>query len=470
MVWSVRRGRAELLELLLELLAGSWAAVRRGELAPLARGQRVEQPLDVRAAARSAASRGRAGRAAGPPRAGPRRAARRAARPAARSRRAGARRTGSSRRRAGRGCRCRAGSGRGTSCSARTSRGPRASSGGSLCHSMQSGAAVSDARRMCAVVVQHVDAERLPEEVVPDRLHAREAALARDGRRVRGRRRGRLRARVVLDRALAVVDRLEELAQRLRERRRARRRACAARRSPGGPRGTARVPTSPASPSERTAGRLASANGPEAREEGVEVGRGALEVGQQRGLLVRELAEPRHRRAQLVEELGEALEAARAARCGAWPRSRPRRPPRAPSARRRACCFSSSWHDRVRVGDEVLDDLVLVAEDAQHPRGLAQARVRAPQHLLEVVRAPGEAGAELGDDQPEALAVGAAHDVVDDVRRDRRGGLLDRDRAAVREPLVRLAGLAVHVVLADQRLRAGSRSSRPCGSRRSRAS
>ena len=58
------------------------------------------------------------------------------------------------------------------------------------------------------------------------------------------------------------------------------------------------------------------------------------------------------------------------------------------------------------------------------------------------------------EDQPEALAVGPAHDVVDEVRRDRRGGLLDGHDAAVREPLVRLAGLAVHVVLADQRLRA----------------
>ena len=69
------------------------------------------------------------------------------------------------------------------------------------------------------------------------------------------------------------------------------------------------MPTSPASPSERTAGRLASENGPDAREEGVEVGGGTLEVGEQRGLLVGQLAEPRHRRAELVEELGEPLQA-----------------------------------------------------------------------------------------------------------------------------------------------------------------
>ena len=55
------------------------------------------------------------------------------------------------------------------------------------------------------------------------------------------------------------------------------------------------------------------------------------------------------------------------------------------------------------------------------------------QHLLEVVRAAGQAGAELGEDQPEALAVGPPHDVVDQVGRDRRGGLVDRDRAAVLE-------------------------------------
>ena len=74
----------------------------------------------------------------------------------------------------------------------------------------------------------------------------------------------------------------------------------------------------------------------------------------------------------------------------------------------------------VRVGDEVLDDLVLVAEDPQHARGLAQARVGAAERLREVLRPAGEAGAERREDQAEALAVRAAQDVVDEV-----GGIVE---------------------------------------------
>ena len=46
---------------------------------------------------------------------------------------------------------------------------------------------------------------------------------------------------------------------------------------------------------------------------------------------------------------------------------------------------------------------------------------------------PASAGAELVHDQPEALAVGQAHDVLDQVRRDRGGGLLHRHAAAGRQ-------------------------------------
>ena len=108
----------------------------------------------------------------------------------------------------------------------------------------------------------------------------------------------------------------------------------------------------------------------------------------------------------------------------------------------------------VGVGDEVLDDLVLVAEDLEHLARLAQAGMGALEDLLEVLRAAGEAGAELGEDQPEALAVGTAHDVAEEVLRHDRRGLLDRHAAAVLQLLGRRARLAVDVVLADQRLRA----------------
>ena len=99
---------------------------------------------------------------------------------------------------------------------------------------------------------------------------------------------------------------------------------------------------------------------------------------------------------------------------------------------------------------------------------LAQAGVRLAQHVGQVLRAAGQAGAELGEDQAEALAVGAAHHVVDQVGRDRRGGLVDRDRV-VRQLLLRAAGLAVDVVLADQRLLADVAATRRRGTTRSPA-
>jgi hypothetical protein len=78
--------------------------------------------------------------------------------------------------------------------------------------------------------------------------------------------------------------------------------------------------------------------------------------------------------------------------------------------------------------------------------------MRAPDHLVELLRPAGQADAELADDQAEALAVGAALDVVDEVERDRREGALDRDAAAVRQHRPAGTGLAVDEVLADQRL------------------
>src|SRR5438128_1107133 len=109
-------------------------------------------------------------------------------------------------------------------------------------------------------------------------------------------------------------------------------------------------------------------------------------------------------------------------------------------------------HHRVGVGDEVLDRLALVAQDLQGLLGLPKPGVSAAEDLGEVVRAAREAGAELSQDQPEPLAVGTAHDVADEVRRDRRLRVPDRDRGAGPELLRRVARLAVDVVLADQRL------------------
>ena len=109
---------------------------------------------------------------------------------------------------------------------------------------------------------------------------------------------------------------------------------------------------------------------------------------------------------------------------------------------------------RVRVGDELLERLVLRRELGEHAVGLAQRRAGAADDVVDVLGAARDAGAELVEDDPQALAVRAPQHVVDEVDGDRRRRLLDRDRRAVRELLGGGAGLAVDVVLADQRLRA----------------
>jgi hypothetical protein len=73
------------------------------------------------------------------------------------------------------------------------------------------------------------------------------------------------------------------------------------------------------------------------------------------------------------------------------------------------------------------------------------------QHVGQVLRPARQAGAELRDDQAEALAVRAAHHVQHEVGRDRRRRLVDRDRV-VAQALLRAARLTVDEVLADQRL------------------
>ena len=85
--------------------------------------------------------------------------------------------------------------------------------------------------------------------------------------------------------------------------------------------------------------------------------------------------------------------------------------------------------DAVGALDELGDQPVLAAQDRDRLVGLAQRRVGAADDLVQVLRAAGQAGAELGEDDPEALAVGAAHDVLDQVERHRRRGLLDRECA-----------------------------------------
>ena len=108
--------------------------------------------------------------------------------------------------------------------------------------------------------------------------------------------------------------------------------------------------------------------------------------------------------------------------------------------------------DAIGIGDRPLDRVGLAAQDAQCLGGLAQARMRAAEHLREVLRTAGEAGAELDQNQPQPLTNRKAPGCW---RRSRTGSglrLPDRHLASVRQPLAGVARLAVHEVLADQRL------------------
>src|SRR5918992_378000 len=81
---------------------------------------------------------------------------------------------------------------------------------------------VQSRAQQVADLVVAVDAEALPEEVVPDRLEPGERVAAVDGGGIRARGAAAGGARVVLEATPAVVHRLEELAEglegRLRER------------------------------------------------------------------------------------------------------------------------------------------------------------------------------------------------------------------------------------------------------------
>ena len=125
-------------------------------------------------------------------------------------------------------------------------------------------------------------------------------------------------------------------------------------------------------------------------------------------------------------------------------------------------------HDRVRVDGERVELLVLAREDAQHVAELAQRRVGPPDHGVEVAAAAGHARPELAEDDRQPLAVGLAHDVVDQVEVDRRLRAVDGQQVlalarAVVDPPQRARGLhagpaalcrlALHEALADQRLR-----------------
>ena len=90
---------------------------------------------------------------------------------------------------------------------------------------------------------------------------------------------------------------------------------------------------------------------------------------------------------------------------------------------------ASGWSTVVTVAREAGELVALVGEDLEDAVGLAQRRVGAVDDRAEVVAAGGEPGAEVVEDEAEAVAVGRAVDVVDQVEVDRLAVVLEGQQA-----------------------------------------
>ena len=107
--------------------------------------------------------------------------------------------------------------------------------------------------------------------------------------------------------------------------------------------------------------------------------------------------------------------------------------------------------DPLRVRREVGELASLAGEDREHPVAVAQGRVGAADDLGELVAAGGKAGAEVVEDQAQALARRHPHHVLDQVDVDRLAVVLERQQ------VLAVAGLSVGDLLERGRLRAARR-------------
>ena len=163
-----------------------------------------------------------------------------------------------------------------------------------------------------------------------------------------------------------------------------------------------------------------------------QVGRGAAQVAQRRRLQPGGRAEIGERRAQLAQEAGQLVDR-RAQRARAAGRDLRRRARLAHEARDVTTVAGDPDERAVGVARELVDRAPVGVEDAEHPVGLAQRRNRPTQRRLQVLAARAQARSQLAEDQPEALARGAAQDVQHEVGRDRPGGLLRPGSCAARD-------------------------------------
>ena len=230
----------------------------------------------------------------------------------------------------------------------------------------------------------------------------------------------------------------------------------------------AREPLSHASPSERNAGREASANGPRRVKVSFSAGRRALEVDAA-AASARRSARPGAPSSGRARR-GSAAGAGSRRRChrGARPRcARCSRPSR-PSARPRACCRSSS---ATTASESSMKSLIVVVWRSRMLERLLVSRRPGCALRRTLARSSGRPARPVpssDEDQAEALAVGAAHDVQHQVGRDRRGGLVDRDRV-VRQLLASSCRAGSRRSTRRSATAGGCRRSRRRGTTRSRA-
>ncbi len=189
--------------------------------------------------------------------------------------------------------------------------------------------------------------------------------------------------------------------------------------------------------------------------------------GDRRGLLG-EAPQLDHRALELAERVRELVEAgddvvAALGRCGAGGGGV------ADEAGEMLALLGQRLQDRVAVLGELGELLVLLGEGGEDLVGLLERGVGATNHGREVGAAGGETGAEVVEDQPEALDLGLTGDVVDEVEVDLLAVVLDRQPVLAgadlavgdlleRRRRLRLRGpwlgrLALDVLLAEQRLR-----------------
>ena len=218
-----------------------------------------------------------------------------------------------------------------------------------------------------------------------------------------------------------------------------------------GPHGTAADLRRPAEPLEGRHRDLAS--GRHVLQDVVHRGRRRAQLARDRRCLVRERAQPPRGRLRLGEQGGRTadglaeLVTPAGGRLGHRVGALDEALHLAPAGRQLGKCSIAAL-------DELLQRLALVGEHRQQLVGLAQRRVGAADRRVQIVRAPREADAELGQEDPEPLAVGPPECGEDGVD-------LDRDRVALERHCGRLA------ILALERARSPSRGRTARTSRRS---